>query len=147
MNLAKCKDLDYIHFLIASVDVFTCTEAARCQPSGENNPSHEAFTRLLQRQPPDTDALCNEVNGIVQLESGFLIADDTLLDKPYAKKMDLVYRLWSGKRHQIVNGINVCTLLWTNGSAMIPVDFRIYDIKSDGKTKNDHFQVYASQSQ
>jgi putative transposase len=22
----------------------------------------------------------------------------------------------------------------------IPVDFRIYDIKSDGKTKNDHFQ-------
>ena len=96
MNLAKCKDLDYIHFLIASVDVFTCTEAARCQPSGENNPSHDAFTRLLQRQPPDTDALWNEVNGIVQLEGGFLIADDTLLDKPYAKKMDLVYPQWSG---------------------------------------------------
>ena len=35
MNLAKCKDLDYIHFLIASVDVFTCTEAARGQPSEE----------------------------------------------------------------------------------------------------------------
>jgi hypothetical protein len=122
------------------VDVFTCTEAAKCQPLRENNPSHDAFTRLLQRQPPDTDALWNEVNSIVQPENGFLIADDTLLDKPYAKKMDLVYHQWSGKQHRIVNGINVCTLLWTNGSAMIPVDFRIYDIKSDGKTKNDHFQ-------
>ena len=140
MNPARCKDLDYIHFLIASVDVFTCTEAAKCQPLRENNPSHDAFIRLLQRQPPDTDALWNEVNSIVQPENGFLIADDTLLDKPYAKKMDLVYHQWSGKQHRKVNGINVCTLLWTNGSAMIPVDFRIYDIKSDGKTKNDHFQ-------
>ena len=140
MNPSKCKDLDYIRFLIASVDVFTCTEAARCQPSGEDSPSHDAFTRLLQRQPPDTDALWNEVNGIVQPQNGFLIADDTLLDKPYAKKMDLVYHQWSGKQHRIVNGINVCTVLWTNGSAMIPVDFRIYDIKSDSKTKNDHFQ-------
>lgn len=140
MNPAKCKDLDYIHFLMASVDVFSCTEAAKCQPSGENNPSHDAFTRLLHRQPPDTDALWNEVNSIVQPENGFLIADDTLLDKPYAKKMDLVYHQWSGKQHRLVNGINICTLLWTNGSAMIPVDFRIYDIETDGKTKNDHFQ-------
>jgi Transposase DDE domain len=30
-------------------------------------------------------------------------------------------------------------LLWTNGRAIIPVDFRIYDIESDCKTKNDHF--------
>jgi Transposase DDE domain len=140
VNPSRCKDLDYIHFLIASVDVFTCTEAARCQPLGENGPSHDAFTRLLQRQPPDTDALWNEVNSIVQPEKGFLIADDTLLDKPYAKKMDLVYHQWSGKQHRIVNGINVSTLLWTDGIAMIPVDFRIYDVKSDGKTKNDHFQ-------
>ena len=140
MNAARCNDLDYIHFLIASVDVFTCTEAAKCQPSGETSPSHDAFTRLLQRQPPDTDALWTEVNSIVEPEKGFLIADDTLLDKPYAKKMDLVYHQWSGKQHRIVNGINVSTLLWTNGSATIPVDFRIYDIKSDGKTKNDHFQ-------
>ena len=33
MNPAKCKDLDYIHFLTASVDIFTCTEAAKYNPS------------------------------------------------------------------------------------------------------------------
>jgi hypothetical protein len=139
LNPAKCDDLDYIHFLVASADVFTCTEAARCQPVGESS-SHDAFTRLLQRQPPDTDALWNEVKDIVQPQKGVLVIDDTTLDKPYAKNMSLVYHQWSGKHHQIVNGINICTLLWTNGNAIIPVDFRIYDIDTDGKTKNDHFQ-------
>ena len=140
MNPAKCDDLDYIHFLVASADVFTCTEAARCQPVGENNPSHDAFTRLLQRQPPDTDALWNEVRDIVQPQDGVLVIDDSTLDKPYAKNMDLVYHQWSGKQHRLVNGINICTLLWTDGTAIIPVDFRIYDIDTDGKTKNDHFR-------
>jgi putative transposase len=140
LNPAKCDDLDYIHFLIASANVFTCTEAARCQPESENSPAHDAFTRLLQRQPPDTEALWNEVKGIIQLQKGFLIIDDTILDKPYAKNMSLVYHQWSGKHQQLVNGINIVTLLWTDGNAIIPVDFRIYDINSDCKTKNDHFQ-------
>ena len=90
MNPAKYDDLDYINFLVASVDVFTCTEAARCQPVGESS-SHDAFTRLLQRQPPDTDTLWNEVKDIVQPQKGFLVMDDTTLDKPYAKNMNLVY--------------------------------------------------------
>jgi putative transposase len=140
VNPPKCDDLDYINFLIASFNVFTCTEAEKCQPLGEDSPSHDAFTRLLQRQPPDTDALWNEVNVIVQPHKGVLVADDSVLDKPYAKNMDLVYRQWSGKQHKTVNGINLNTLLWTDGNAMIPVDFRIYDIEVDNKTKNDHFR-------
>jgi hypothetical protein len=107
---------------------------------GENKPSHDAFTRLLQRQPPDTDALWDEVRDFVQPQDGFLVIDDSTLDKPYAKNMDLVYHQWSGKQHRLVNGINICTLLWTDGTAIIPVDFRIYDIDTDGKTKNDHFR-------
>lgn len=140
MNSAKCNDLDYINFLIASADVFTCTEAAKCHPNAINHPSHDAFTRLLQRQPPDTDALWNEVNGIIQPQKGFLIIDDTTLDKLYANNIGLVYHHWSGKHHCVVKGINIETMLWTDGNAIIPVDFRIYDINVDGKTKNDHFK-------
>ncbi len=140
MNPTKCDDLDYIHFLLASIDVFSCTEAARCYPDGIDRPSHDAFTRLLRRQPPDTGALWNEVKGLIQSQRGFLVIDDTTLDKPYAKNMDLVYRQWSGKHHAVVSGISIITLLWTDGNAIIPIDFRIYDIDVDGKTKNDHFQ-------
>lgn len=140
MNPAKCTDLDYIHFLIASMDVFTCTEAARCQISKTNNPSHDSFTRLLQRQPPDTEALWDEVKEFIRPLDCILVLDDTTLDKPYAQKMDLVYHHWSGKHHRVVEGINITTLLWTDDTAIIPVDFRVYDKDTDGKSKNDHFR-------
>jgi putative transposase len=35
-------------------------------------------------------------------------------------------------------GINLITLLWTDGDRKIPRDYRFYD-KADGRTKNDHF--------
>jgi putative transposase len=140
LNPPKCCDLDYIHFLMAAANVFTCTEAARCYPEGSDSPSHDAFTRLLQRWPPDTEALWIESSHLVRPGEGILIVDDTTLDKPYAKKMDLVYRQYSGKHHSVINGINITTLVWTDGNSVIPVDFRIYDNCNDGKTKNDHLQ-------
>ena len=125
---------------MAAANVFTCTEAARCYPEGSDSPSHDAFTRLLQRWPPDTEALWIESSHLVRPGEGILIVDDTTLDKPYAKKMDLVYRQYSGKHHSVINGINITTLVWTDGNSVIPVDFRIYDNCNDGKTKNDHLQ-------
>ena len=139
MNPPKCDDLDYIHFLIAAQRVFTCTEAARCQPPTEDAPAHDAFTRLLQRQPLDTEALRQEAKAYVDRKSGILVLDDTTLDKPYAKKMDLVTYHWSGKHQRVVKGINLQTLLWTDGKALIPCDFRVYDAPFGGKTKNEHF--------
>lgn len=140
MNPIRCDALDYIHFLVAAQRSFSCSEAARCQPGSEGAPAHDAFTRLLRRQPPDTEALWQETGGLVQLEAGVLVLDDTTLDKPYAKKMELVTRHWSGKHHEVVRGINLLTLLWTDGEALIPCDFRVYDKPLSGHTKNDHFR-------
>jgi len=67
----KCDDLVYIHFLIASQKNFTCTEAERCQPESPNSPAHDAFTRLLQRQPLDTEALWQEAKAFVKKRRGF----------------------------------------------------------------------------
>ena len=66
--------------------------------------------------------------------------DDTTLDKPYAKKMELLTRHWSGKHRRVVSGINLLTLLWTDGDTLIPCDFRVYDKPLSGKNKNDHFR-------
>jgi hypothetical protein len=73
MNPPKCDDLDYIHFLIAAQKVFTCTEAARCAPEEERAPAHDAFTRLLPRQPPDTEALWQEAKAFVDVGKGLLV--------------------------------------------------------------------------
>lgn len=141
MNPPKCDDLDYIHFLIAAQKVFTCTEAARCQPQGQKAPAHDAFARLLSRQPLDTEALWQEAKAFVDKKKGLLVLDDTTLDKPYAKKMELVTYHWSGKHQRVVKGIAVLTLLWTDGKALIPCDFRVSDKPQGGQTKNEHFQA------
>jgi putative transposase len=138
MNAPKVSDVDYIQFLIAAQRVYTCTEAGRCAATA----SHDAFTRLLARLPPDTAALWREVEPLVQKATGLLVVDDTTLDKPHAQKMGLVTRHWSGKHHRVVQGINLTTLLWTDGAASLPCDCRLYEPAQDKKeqvTKNDHF--------
>ncbi len=65
-------------------------------------------------------------------EGGLLIVDDTTLDKPYSRKMELVHRHWSGKHRRVVNGINLATLLWSKAEALVPTDFRVYDKPREG---------------
>jgi putative transposase len=149
MMPSKVDDSDYIDFLIASQRVFTCTEAARSQPSKADPsemPAHDAFNRLLERSSTDRDSLWREARQLVRLDDGILVVDDTTLDKPYAEKMDLVTRHWSGKHHQVVLGINLITTLWTDGTKLVPCDFRVYDKPMGaegpfgGKDKNEHFR-------
>ncbi len=141
MNQAKVIDLDYINFLVAAPITFTCTEAARVQPETPRRAAHDALTRLLQRHAPDPTPLWAEAQQHVVLHDGLLIVDDSTLDKPYAQKIELVHRHWSGKHHRVVAGINLVTLLWSDGTDAIPCDYRLYDKPVDGVTKNAHFRA------
>ena len=147
MNPPKVDDLDYIQFLIAAQKVFTCTEAATCQPEQANRPAHDAFTRLLSRQPPDTAALWQEVAPLVRPTAGALILDDTTLDKPHARHMALVTWHWSGKHQRVVPGINLISLVWTDGDTLLPCDFRLYDKPVDGQDKNEHARALLATAQ
>jgi putative transposase len=147
MNPPKCNDLDYIQFLIASQHTFTATEAAKTHPDGEEGPAHDAYTRLLYRTQSDGYALWQEVKSLVTLQKGMLVLDDSTLDKLYAQQMDLVTYHWSGKHKAVVKGINLLSLLWTDGEARLPCDFRIYNKKQDGLTKNDHFREMLREAQ
>jgi putative transposase len=139
MNEAKVHTEDYIQFLLASQQQFTCTEAARVQPTQPDAPAHDAFNRLLTDNPPDPDTLWLEARPRIGPDEGILVLDDSTLDKPYARKIDLVGWHWSGNHHAVVKGINLLTLLWTDGDQHIPCDYRIYDKPHDGLSKNDLF--------
>lgn len=131
---------DYIQFLLATPKACTATEAARVQPDRPRAPAHDAFTRLLHRLEPEPDALWAEVAPLVSRSGGVLVVDDTTLDKPHSHHIQLVTRHWSGKHYQVVSGINLITLVWTDGDRLYPTDYRIYHKAKDGKTKNDHFR-------
>lgn len=139
MRQPKVTAGQYVDFLIASPRQATATEAQRTQPASPDPAAHDAYTRLLHRLEPDAEALWAQVEPQVR-KGGVLVLDDTVLDKPYARKMDLVRHQWSGKHHAAVKGIGLLTLLWTDGDRHLPCDYRIYDKATDGKTKNDHFR-------
>jgi len=135
MNRPKCKEEDYIQWLIASPRFATCTLAAEVSPSPI---AHDAYNRLLERLEPTSDELWLEVEGLVQLDDGWLIIDDCTIEKVHSKKMHLVTSHWSGNKKAVVDGINLISLVWTDGELAIPVDWRVYNKKVDGFTKNDH---------
>src|SRR5579862_2826078 len=137
---AKVSDLDYIQFLLAAHTAFSCVEAAKTDGAAEQPPAHDAYTRLLTRQPPDSEALWHETKPFVTLNTGLLVADDSTLDKPHAKHMALVHKHWSGKHHRSVWGINLLTWLWTDGGAKLPVDCRLSNAPVDGIDKNQHLR-------
>jgi len=141
MNAPKCQPEDYINFLVASPRAVSGTEAARAQPARDAPPAHDAFTRLLHRLEPDPATLWAEAAPQVRRRQGVLVLDDSTLDKPYARKIGLLTRHWSGKHRRVVQGINLLTLLWTDGEALIPCDYRLYDKANDGLSKNDHFRA------
>ena len=70
MNPPKCNELDYINFLIAAQRVFSTVEAAQTTPDDKREPAHDAYTRLLQRLPPDSQALWREVQPLVKRKQG-----------------------------------------------------------------------------
>lgn len=138
MNKAKCSEYLYVQFLISAQKNFTCTELSKVSPS---NMAHDSATRMLNREKLTPNILWKNVKHCVDLSSGYLIVDDTVLDKIRSKNIDLVHWQYSGSHKKVVRGIGLTNLLWTNNfDYHIPTDFRLYDKNTDGKTKNDHFQ-------
>jgi hypothetical protein len=113
----------------------------------DNQPAHDSWTRWLNTTKLRPSILWEEVHELVDQSTGYLIVDDSVIDKWYAKAMDLVKFQYSGTHHRQVDGINVVSLLWTQSldperdpAEHIPIDFRIYAPDYDGKDKHCHAQ-------
>lgn len=126
----------YCQFLIAAQTNFTATNFS----DHTEGIAHDSVTRFLSKTQLTPRALWDYVKPLVNLASGVLILDDTVLDHPYGKDIELVKWQYSGTHHGVVRGIGVITLLWSREYTddHIPTDFRIYHPKTDGKTKNQH---------
>jgi putative transposase len=96
---------------------------------------------LLHRIVPDPEALYRESEPFVNKDAGVLVLDDSTLDKFYAKAIEPVHRHWSGKHKSVVRGINLISMVWTDGDLIMPLDYRLYDKPKDRLTKNDHFRA------
>lgn len=142
MNKQKCDEYLYTQFLLAAQDSYTCTELEKVAPEGM---AHDSPTRLLAKQKLTPKVLWKNVAAHVDMRHGVLVVDDSVVDKPKMQKLGLARWQYSGAHHDVVQGIGLTTLLWTHDRNQdhIPVDYRLYDPDTDGKTKNQHFQEMA----
>lgn len=76
----------------------------------------------------------------MQIHDGYIIFDDTILHKRYAKEIGLAKHQYSGNAGKIINGIGIVTCLYVNAELdrYWLIDSRIYDKQGDGKSKLDH---------
>lgn len=135
----KCAKELYKAFLQASSVRYSGLALSEVSPT---ELSHDSISRWLKNK-------CFRPREIWEMSQNYidkktpclLIADDTVLTKTHSKKIDLVNYQYSGNQHDVIAGIGLINLLWygLEEESSVPIDYRIYDKNTDGKTKNSHF--------
>jgi Transposase DDE domain len=142
----KCtKDL-YRAFLQASSVRYSGLALSEVSPTSL---SHDSISRFLSTRSFQPKEVWQEAKGYIKAcERSLLIVDDTVLSKKHSKHIDLVNYQYSGNVHDVEAGIGLVNLLWygLESEQAIPIDYRIYDKDTDGKTKNTHFCDMLSQA-
>ena len=138
MPKQKCSLGLYSNFLIANQNRFSGVELSK----SVDNIAHDSVSRWLNKSNFRPSDLWSDVKNMVKIDAGYLVADDSVLDKKYSRCNELAKKQYSGNAHGLVNGICLVNLLWTGslGEEYIPVDYRVYKKEFDDKTKNDHLQ-------
>ena len=101
------------------------------------NVSHDTINRYLKIENFDLQELGQNVQEeIVTDTEGYLIFDDTVLNKEYANKIELVRRQYSSNEHKVIRGIGIvnCIDFHPKLEQFWLIDYRIYDPNTDKKT-------------
>lgn len=128
---------DYCQYLLSSPINYTHTYFA----DHVEGLSHDRINRLLQQIDVQPRDLWDSVQESLVLSTrGYLVFDDTVLDKRHSFKIACVKRQWSGNEHKVIKGIGVVTCVYVNPETQQfwAIDYRLYNPDNDGKSKLDH---------
>jgi len=103
--------------------------------------SHDLINRYLRKEKLTPKLLWKNVAPLIAAHvDGYLIFDETVLDKRYGEDIELTRRQYSGNEHKVIRGIGLVNCVYVNPEtgAFWVIDYRIYDPDGDGKTQIDH---------
>src|SRR5712691_4242740 len=103
--------------------------------------SHDAINRYLGDERITPRLVWENVCGqVVPTPCGYVLFDDTVLDKNASFAIALVRRQYSGNAKAVIKGIGVVTCVYVNPvlDQFWLIDYRIYDPDGDGKSKLDY---------
>ena len=93
--------LDYCQYLLWSQINYTLTNYA----AHSKTFSHDMSNRYLAGDEIRPRLVWENVAGqVVQTTYGFLVFDDTVIDKNFSRRIELVRRQYSGNAHRVIKG-------------------------------------------
>jgi hypothetical protein len=129
--------LDYCQYLLVSQINYTLTNFAdHCEQC-----SHDASNRSLRGERITPRLIWENVRGqVVPTPHGYVLLDDTVLDKNYSFAIALVRTQYRGNAQAVMKGIGVVTCVYVHPDTdpCWLIDYRIYAPEGDGKSKLDH---------
>ena len=129
--------LDYCQYLLSSQINYTLTNFAEHTEAF----GHDMINRYLDGDKITPHLVWENVKGqVIQNANGYMVFDDTVVDKNYSHEIELVRRQYSGNAHGVIKGVGIVTCVYVNPATdqFWIIDYRIYDPDGDGKTKLDH---------
>jgi len=127
----------YCQYLLSSQINYTGTNLA----DHVTGLDHNSVYRFLKGDRLTSSLVWEKVKPLLaQSEDGYLLFDDTVLDKSHSFQISGVRRQYSGNAHVIIKGIGVVNLVYYNPHAdqYWVLDFRVFDPERDGRSNLDH---------
>jgi hypothetical protein len=112
----------YLMALLYFTNVTTCSAIA----DAFDSVSHDRLTRMLQGTWSGHILLDLALRLLFTVAGGYLIVDDTVVAKPYARLLGEAAWVWSNKDRKVLFGVSVVLLVWTDGQVRIPLAFRVW---------------------
>src|SRR5262245_45814832 len=112
----------YLMALLYFTNITTCSAMADVLDSA----SHDRLTRLLQGTWSGHTLLNLALRALFTIVGGYLILDDTVVEKPYARFLGEAAWAWSSKQKEVVFGVSMVLLVWTDGQVRLPLAFRLW---------------------
>jgi putative transposase len=121
----------YLMALLYFTRVSTCATIAEAMAEA----SHDRLTRMLKGTWSGQTLLNLALRTLFTVAGGYLIVDDTVVEKPYARLLGEAAWVWSSKQSKVVFGVSVVLLIWTDGQTRLPVAYRVWT--KGGRSKVD----------
>jgi hypothetical protein len=134
MTISK---LDYCQYLLSTQINYTLTNFA----DHAQEISHDQINRYLGKDKLTPRLVWELVKtDVIPSVNGYLLFDDTVIDKNFSHDIEGVKKQYSGNAHGVVKGIGVVNCVYLNPELeqYWIIDYRIFDTDLDGKTKLDH---------
>lgn len=103
--------------------------------------AHDAVQRYLAGDRVSAHDVWTHVQTqLVRSPQGYIIFDDSVLDKNHARQMALVRKQWSGNEKRAIRGIGLVSCVYVNPATQQHwlIDYRIFAPDDDGKGKLEH---------